>query len=177
MIKTLRLAQFFGLSFALSFVACNKDDEKEKDEEETTKGKSGDSDDSESDSGDSDSDGKKTTSEGESDSGESDSDGTTGDDTGGGKVDLKAMRAVFEKECEGCHGTDGEGNKSFKTESMVDGKVKDWDDDKIQGVIEDGVSGTVMMAFSDELEAKEIEGLVKLIRCFQTEDKPEDCGK
>lgn len=169
MFKRPRLVPSLLLCFSLSFVACNKDDDEKKDDET--------SEDEDDASGTGDGDKKttkeddETTSDGKD---ETTKDDTTKDDTNADP--LVAARKLFEKECAGCHGDNGEKEAGRKSEKFDSDKAKDWKDDYITGVIEDG-KGTGMPKFSDKLSSDEIKSLIALIRCFQEKSDPADCGK
>lgn len=178
MIKRTRLAQSLLLCFSLSFVACNKDDDdKDKDKETDTddddkkKTKTTDDDSGDDDSGDDDS----TT---EDDKTSDEDDKTTEDDkTGEGDEAMVKARKVFDDNCKGCHGAAGAGKSTLKTEDMSSDEAKKWTDDHIIDSITDGIQGTTMQSFKDDLSEDEIKSLLGLIRCFQEKSDADECGK
>lgn len=85
-------------------------------------------------------------------------------------------KAVFEKECAKCHGTDGKGDtkmgKKMGARNLTDAKVQaDLTDERIvkavkEGLKEKGTDKTLMKAF-DNLSADDIQGLVKHVRSLK----------
>lgn len=177
MFKRTRLLQSLFLCFSLSFVACEKGD-KEKDDDDDKSTKDDDDDkETDDDSKKKDDDDDKST----SDDDKKDSGSTKEDDKGTGDGDaLVSARELFTKECESCHGKNGEGKSSFKTEDMSSDKAKEWKDSYIVDSITDGIevsSGVSMPSFKGDLDEKKIKSLLALIRCFQEKSDAADCGK
>jgi len=94
-----------------------------------------------------------------------------------GAVSLRAAetKAIWEKDCAKCHGTDGKG----KTRMGEKLQIKDYTDPKVQDAlkdeamakaIKDGIKEgdkTKMKAFGDTLSDDEIKALVKYVRAFK----------
>jgi|SRR5436190_3025168 len=82
--------------------------------------------------------------------------------------ELAAARALFKKNCEGCHGPTGEGGptqvdgKEIKVPSLHDERVARHTDEKFTKVIKEGDGP--MPPFADKLKAEEIAALVKFVR-------------
>lgn len=83
---------------------------------------------------------------------------------------------IYEEKCMACHLP--EGKAPVKEMSFADGdwkhgtKIAD-----IAKVIREGVDGTAMQPFKDQLSAKEIEALARYVRAFDKRLKPEPEGK
>ena len=81
---------------------------------------------------------------------------------------LATARANFAKNCEGCHGPNGEGglakvdNKQIKVPSLKAEHAKKHTDDQIQKKITNGEEE--MPAFKDKMSQQEIAGMVKFVR-------------
>ncbi|PYS66839.1 MAG: hypothetical protein DMF69_24875 [Acidobacteria bacterium] len=82
--------------------------------------------------------------------------------------ELAAARALFKKNCEGCHGPTGEGGptqvdgKEIRVPSLHDERVARHTDEKFTKVIKEGDGP--MPPFADKLKAEEIAALVKFVR-------------
>src|SRR5215203_392735 len=82
--------------------------------------------------------------------------------------ELSAARALFQKNCEGCHGPKGEGGpaqvdgKEIKVPSLRDEKIARHKDEKFTKVIKEGDGP--MPPFAEKLKPEEIADLVKFVR-------------
>jgi mono/diheme cytochrome c family protein len=82
--------------------------------------------------------------------------------------ELATARALFKKNCEGCHGPKGEGGptqvdgKEIKVPSLHDERIAKHTDEKFTKVIKEGDGP--MPPFADKLKSEEIAELVKFVR-------------
>jgi mono/diheme cytochrome c family protein len=79
---------------------------------------------------------------------------------------------LFKAKCSSCHGEDGKAaTKIGKKEKIDDFTTEKFQagitDDKILGIITNGVPDTKMKAFSGKLTADEIAALAKYVRTFK----------
>ncbi|MCZ7542337.1 MAG: cytochrome c [Anaerolineae bacterium] len=91
---------------------------------------------------------------------------TTGDVTEVAAVSLEEAAAVYAASCQGCHGADGQ-NGTVGPSLAASAEVAALSDDELRDIVHNGVEGTAMRAFGDELSDAEIEGLIDLIRSWE----------
>ena len=84
--------------------------------------------------------------------------------------------ALYEEKCMACHMADGKA--AVEDMSLADAKWKHGSKlADIVKVIREGVEGTAMQPFKDQLSKEQIEGLAKYVRAFDKTLKPEPEGK
>ena len=90
--------------------------------------------------------------------------------------DAPAVQQLYEEKCMACHMADG--NAAVKDMNLADGEWKHGSklSDMIK-VIREGVDGTAMQPFKDQLSKDEIEALARYVRAFDKSLKPEPDAK
>jgi mono/diheme cytochrome c family protein len=89
--------------------------------------------------------------------------GDDGKSAGGAKVDAKAL---YEQRCQACHMADGN-SQLMPNMSFADGVWKNGASLKeVQASISNGIPGTAMVAFKEQLSPAEISALARFVRKF-----------
>ena len=84
--------------------------------------------------------------------------------------------ALYEEKCMACHMADGKA--AVEDMSLADAKWKHGSKlSEITKTIREGVEGTAMQPFKDQLSKEQIEALAKYVRAFDKSLKPEPEGK
>ena len=84
--------------------------------------------------------------------------------------------ALYEERCMACHMADGKA--AVEDMSLADPKWKHGSKlSEIAKTIREGVEGTAMQPFKDQLTKEQIEALAKYVRAFDKTLKPEPEGK
>jgi mono/diheme cytochrome c family protein len=84
--------------------------------------------------------------------------------------------ALYEEKCMACHMADGKA--AVEDMSLADAKWKHGSKPAdIAKVIREGVEGTAMQPFKDQLTKQQIEALARYVRAFDKTLKPEPEGK
>ena len=90
--------------------------------------------------------------------------------------DAVPVAQIYEEKCMACHLP--EGKAPVEEMSLAAGKWRHGTKlPDIVKVIREGVDGTAMQPFKDQLSAKEIEALARYVRAFDKRLKPEPEGK
>jgi mono/diheme cytochrome c family protein len=90
-------------------------------------------------------------------------------------ADANGAADAYKEKCQACH---MDGNSPLEEMNFADGKWKHGSSTaQIEKVISEGVPGTAMQPFKDQLSSEQIKALARYVRAFDKSLKPEKGGK